>query len=105
MLASEIFASVRTDDVRCASPPTVVQAGPPRPCACEIMTAAATATAVKPSRICRIFILIILGVSYQLPVTSCQFPVRSSPGSQLETGNWKLTASPPFQLPFPQAAP
>src|SRR3954468_5638013 len=30
MDASEIFGSVRTNDVRCASPPTVVHAPPPR---------------------------------------------------------------------------
>ena len=31
MLATEIFGSVLTEDVRCASPPTVVHAPPPRP--------------------------------------------------------------------------
>src|SRR5712692_6406010 len=34
MLAFEIFGSVLTHDVRCASPLLVVQVAPARPCAC-----------------------------------------------------------------------
>src|SRR5262245_9747616 len=45
---NEIFGSVRTDDVLCASPPTVVHAPPPRPCAETATAAPISAAAVQP---------------------------------------------------------
>src|SRR5712691_3501378 len=44
MLAFEIFGSVLTHDVRCASPLLVVQLVPPRPCACARPAAASDRT-------------------------------------------------------------
>src|SRR4051794_38090059 len=50
MDANEIFGSVRTNDVRCASPPTVVHAPPPRPCAETATTAPISTAPVQPRR-------------------------------------------------------
>src|SRR5258708_36063665 len=55
-LCLEIFGSVRTDDVRCASLWLVVHTPPPRPCACAIPEAARLRTHHQTERRRRLLI-------------------------------------------------
>src|ERR1700724_3392322 len=67
MLALEIFGSILTHDVRCASPLAVVQADPPRPWAHTTTVATRARTAADVARRSPLLIIISLPALPGLP--------------------------------------